>query len=493
MPTSNEQTRLHFLSGSFEEKIRILKHVFEKSEDFQYRELMVNETKSALFFIKTRIDEGKLNDFIIGNLLDESTKGEYTKSLSSVETGDLSLITNGIIAGNIAFLEEKSAQLKLFVVGQPPLRSISEPQSESNIMGAHDGFVESLDTNIYVLRSHISDRNLAIHYHSIGTKSETKVAMIYISDVVDPEKVKELKFRLSCIKVDTLLSPGSIAEAIEDDSFSIFPQLIDTERPDKVRSAIIEGRIALLMDGSPMAIILPITFFSFFQSPDDYNSRWIPATFIRVLRCLACIIAVILPSFYIAVIGFHYEVIPDELAITMKNSIIGIPFPPLIEAMIMEVTIELIREAGIRLPKPIGQTIGIVGGLVIGDAVVKAGLISNVLVIVVAVTAVASFVLPSFEMTSTIRMLRFPLMFIASMFGFIGISFGLGIILMNLCRLESLGVPYLSPIAPFNWQDLKDTIIRLPMWLYKKRPVYLNPQKQGQIEDLRGWKKKNEK
>ncbi|WP_034620254.1 spore germination protein, partial [Bacillus pumilus] len=202
---------------------------------------------------------------------------------------------------------------------------------------------------------------------------------------------------------------------------------------------------------------------------------------------------VILPSFYIAVIGFHYEVVPDELAITMKNSIIGIPFPPLIEAMLMEITIELIREAGVRLPKPIGQTIGIVGGLVIGDAVVKAGLISNVLIVVVAVTAVASFVLPSFEMTSTIRMLRFPLMFMASMFGFIGISFGLSIVLMNLCRLESLGVPYLSPVAPFNWQDLKDTVIRLPMWMYKKRPVYLNPKKKEQIENLRGWKNQDEK
>lgn len=200
-----------------------------------------------------------------------------------------------------------------------------------------------------------------------------------------------------------------------------------------------------------------------------------------------------MPSFYIAVIAFHYEVVPDELAITMKNSIIGIPFPPLIEAMLMEITIELIREAGVRLPKPIGQTIGIVGGLVIGDAVVQAGLISNVQVIVVAVTAVASFVLPSFEMTSTIRMLRFPLMFMASMFGFIGISFGLAIMLMNLCRLESLGVPYLSPVAPFNWQDLKDTVVRLPMWMYKNRPVYLNPQKNKQIEQLRGWKKKNEK
>ncbi|ARD57752.1 spore germination protein KA [Bacillus safensis FO-36b] len=493
MPNTNEQTRLHFLSGSFEEKIRILKKTFQQSGDFEYRELMVNETKSALFFIKTRIDEGKLNDFIIGNLLGSPGKQNYIKSLSTLETGDLTLITDSIIAGSIAFLDENSSQIKLFAVGQPPLRSISEPSSESIIAGAHDGFVESLDTNIYLLRSHLNDRKLAIQYHKVGTKSETKLATVYISDIANQEKVEEVNRRISSIKVDTLISPGSIVEAIEEDSYSIFPQLIDTERPDKVRSAILEGRIVVLMDGSPMAIILPITFFSFFQSPDDYNSRWIPATFIRILRYLACIIAVILPSFYIAVIAFHYEVVPDELAITMKNSIIGIPFPPLIEAILMEITIELIREAGVRLPKPIGQTIGIVGGLVIGDAVVQAGLISNVQVIVVAVTAVASFVLPSFEMTSTIRMLRFPLMFMASMFGFIGISFGLAIILMNLCRLESLGVPYLSPVAPFNWQDLKDTVVRLPMWMYKNRPVYLNPQKDKQIEQLRGWTKKNEK
>lgn len=492
MPNTNEQTRLHFLSGGFEEKIRILNKAFQQSADFEYRELMVNETKSVLFFIKTRVDESKLNDFIIGNLLGPPGEQNYTKSLSSLETGDLTLIVDSIIAGSIAFLDEKSAQIKIFAVGQPPLRSISEPSSESIIAGAHDGFVESLDTNLYLLRSHLNDRKLAIQYHKVGTKSETKVATVYISDIANQEKIDEVNKRISSIKVDTLLSPGSIVEAIEDDSYSIFPQLIDTERPDKVRSAILEGRIVVLMDGSPMAIILPITFFSFFQSPDDYNSR-IPATFIRILRYIACIIAVILPSFYIAVIGFHYEVVPDELAITMKNSIIGIPFPPLIEAMLMEITIELIREAGVRLPKPIGQTIGIVGGLVIGDAVVKAGLISNVLVIVVAVTAVASFVLPSFEMTSTIRMLRFPLMFMASMFGFIGISFGLSIVLMNLCRLESLGVPYLSPVAPFNWQDLKDTVIRLPMWMYKKRPVYLNPKKKEQIENLRGWKNKDEK
>ncbi|WP_353854386.1 spore germination protein [Bacillus sp. Bos-x628] len=493
MPNTNEQTRLHFLSGNFEEKIRILKKTFQHSGDFEYREFMVNETKSVLFFIKTRIDEGKLNDFIIGNLLGTPGKQDYIKSLSTLETGDLTLITDSIIAGSIAFLDENSSQIKLFAVGQPPLRSISEPSSESIITGAHDGFVESLDTNIYLLRSHLNDRKLALQYHKIGTKSETKIAIVYISDIVNKEKVEEINKRITSIKVDTIISPGSIVEAIEDDSFSIFPQLIDTERPDKVRSAILEGRIVLLIDGSPMAIILPVTFFSFFQSPDDYNSRWIPATFIRILRYLACLIAIILPSFYIAVIGFHYEVVPDELAITMKNSIIGIPFPPLIEAMLMEITIELIREAGVRLPKPIGQTIGIVGGLVIGDAVVKAGLISNVLVIVVAVTAVASFVLPSFEMTATIRMLRFPLMFMASMFGFIGISFGLSMMLMNLCRLESLGVPYLSPVAPFNWQDLKDTIIRLPMWMYKMRPIYLKPQKERQTEDLRGWKHKHGK
>lgn len=177
----------------------------------------------------------------------------------------MTLITDSIIAGSIAFLDENSSQIKLFAVGQPPLRSITEPSSESIITGAHDGFVESLDTNIYLLRSHLNDRKLAIQYHKIGTKSETKLATVYISDIANQEKVEEVNRRISSIKVDTLISPGSIVEAIEDDSFSIFPQLIDTERPDKVRSAILEGRIVVLMDGSPMAIILPVTFLVFFS------------------------------------------------------------------------------------------------------------------------------------------------------------------------------------------------------------------------------------
>ncbi|WHF26657.1 spore germination protein [Bacillus altitudinis] len=489
MTNITEQIRLHFLSGNFDEKIQILKKTFQQSDDFECREFMVNETKSVLFYIKTRVEESKLNDFIIGHLLGNPGKQDYTKSLSTLETIDLTLIIDSIIAGNVAFLDENIPQIKLFTVGQPPLRAISEPSSESTITGAHDGFVENIDTNIYLLRSHLNDRKLALQYHKIGTKSETRVATVHISDIANLDHVKEINRRISSIKIDTLLSPGSIGEAIEENSFSMFPQLIDTERPDKVKSALLEGRIVVLIDGSPMALILPVTIFSFFQSPDDYNSRWIPATMIRLLRYFSCLLAVILPSFYIAVIAFHYEVIPDELSITMKNSIVGIPFPPLIEAIIMETTMELIREAGIRLPKPIGQTIGIVGGLVIGDAVVNAGLISNALIIVVAITAVSSFVLPSFEMTLTIRMLRFPLMFFASMFGFIGISFGIAIILMDMCRLESLGVSYLSPITPFNWQDLKDTVIRLPMWLYKTRPAYLNPQKQQQIENMRGWDK----
>ncbi|MED1017555.1 spore germination protein [Bacillus atrophaeus] len=477
------------LKGDFDSAVQTLKEELILCEDLRIRMIDMKDTKTVFFYLQNVIDEKKLNEFIIDFYQQDESPELYMKAISSSEKNELCDIIDAILSGSVVYFSELSKQAKLFTAGQNPLRSITEPESESIVRGAHDGFVESLDTNIQQIRYHVQDHNLAIHYVNIGEKARSRVALMYIEDIADPEIVKEMKRRLSYLKIDSLLTPGIIEEAIEDNSFSLFPQVINTERPDKVKANIMEGCVILMMDGSPSAIIAPITFFSFFQSPDDYSTRWVSASVMRILRFLAFSIAITLPAFYISLIAFHFEVIPNDLIVTMKNSIVNIPFPPLVEAMIMEITIELIREAGVRLPKPISQTIGIVGGLVIGDAVVQAGLISNMMIIVVAVTAVSSFVLPSYEMSTTIRTIRFPLMFLAASFGFIGIGFGFGLILMNLCKLESLGIPYLSPLSPFHFSDLKDAFIRLPSWLYKKRPVYLKPKAATRLKNIRGWKK----
>jgi spore germination protein KA len=286
------------------------------------------------------------------------------------------------------------------------------------------------------------------------------------------------------------MNPGYIEEFIENTSYSPFPQTLSTERPDRVMGNLMDGRIALMSEGSPTALILPVTFFAFYQSPDDYNARFISGTFIRMIRLISFIIAIVLPSFYIAVAGHNFEVIPDQLLLPLKTSVNNIPYPPLFEALFMVLTIELIREAGIRLPTPVGQTIGIVGGLVIGNAVVMAGLISNIMIVIIALTAVSSFVVPSNAMSTAVRFLTFPLIFMSSMFGFVGIMFSLLFLLIHLCKLESFGTAYLAPIAPLNLDNLKDAFVRIPLWKHNKRPSDAQPETLKAEEPSRGWKKK---
>nr|WP_265182121.1 spore germination protein [Geomicrobium sp. JCM 19055] len=287
-----------------------------------------------------------------------------------------------------------------------------------------------------------------------------------------PKLIKGVTKKLLSIKQDLISSPGSLDELLQDPKKSFFPQLLYTERPDTVVGNLHEGRIIILIEGNPTALIMPVSFFSFMQSTDDYNSHFVLGSFLRIIRTIALFISVFFPSIYISLIAFHFEIIPQPLIISVKSSLQNIPYPPIIEAMIMEFTIELIREAGIRLPAPIGQTIGIVGGLVIGEAVVNAGLVSNIMIIVVAITAVSSFVIPNPEMSSVIRLLRFPLMLAAATFGLIGVILCTFTIVMHLVKLESFGMPYLSPVAPFDRKKLKDTVIRFPMWLLEKDTIF---------------------
>jgi len=306
--------------------------------------------------------------------------------------------------------------------------------------------------------------------------------------IADEVIVKEVEKRIQAINSDLIFSLGFVEEFLETSVTSPFPQMLNTERPDRVIANILEGRIVILGDGSPTALILPINFFAFYQSPDDYNSRSIAGSFYRMLRMFSFSIAVLLPATYIAIVSFHFEVIPGNLILPVKGSLENIPYQPLVEALLMELIIELIREAGIRLPTPIGQTIGIVGGLVIGESVVRAGLVSNLMVIVVALTAISSFVIPSTEMNTSVRILRFPFMIAAASFGFFGIVFCIMILLIHLCKLESFGRAYFAPLAPFNWKDMRDMLVRLPIWMQDERPKDASPQKTKRGGMSRPWK-----
>ncbi|MBM7577356.1 spore germination protein [Jeotgalibacillus terrae] len=367
-------------------------------------------------------------------------------------------------------------------------RSLQEPKNEQIVRGSHTGFNENLIVNLNLVRSRLKSPHLVIKYFTIGSYSNTKGALIYLNDIADPMHVEEFMMRLQAIDIDLAFSVGYIEEFIEDSNYSPFPQFLNTEKPERTAGNLIEGRIAFILDGSPTALLAPVNFFSFYQSPDDYNGRFLVGTFYRLLRIASFLIALLLPAIYIATISYHFEIIPEDLTLPAKRAVENIPYPPLVEALILELTIELIREAGVRLPNPIGQTIGIVGGLVIGDAVVNAGFISNLMVIVVALTAISSFVVPSVEMNTTVRILRFPFMLLASLFGFIGVAAGLIILLVHLIKLESLTSPYLSPLAPFHLSGIKDTFIRLPASKLRTRAADAQPIKKNRYGRNRWWK-----
>lgn len=453
-----------------------------------------NDGKAVLIYIESLVDQTKIQNKIISNNQSGNQPGQGEKTLENGrKSNDLNEIIFSLLSGGAVYLSEEEQEATIFTVTSSYNRDVSEPDSEKVLRGSHEGFIESIMVNINLIRKRIQHRDLKVKYIRLGEKTNTNLAMVYMEGIADPECIKEVERRVKSITRDMIISPGIVEEMIEDNPFSPFPQIMHTERPDKAMANIMDGRIAILSEGSSTCLILPVTFFSFYQSPDDYNSRWLSGTFIRIIRLMSFLIAIGLPAFYISVVGFHFEVIPDALVIPVKSSINNIAYPPIVEALVMVIIIELIRESGIRLPSPVGQTIGIVGGLVIGDAVVRAGLVSNLMIIIVALTAISSFVVPTNELSTALRFLTFPLIFAASTLGFVGMAFGMLFVLIHLIRLKSLGTPYFAPLAPLEVKDLKDTFVRFPVFLMNNRPKEANPQKQSTGGRSREWKKRGGK
>ncbi|WP_077310409.1 spore germination protein [Terribacillus halophilus] len=472
----------HQSTTSLEKNIAYIKEEMRNSADLKIR--LLPDSKQALIFLDDITDPDKMQRYIFEPLL--KTDGDIRRIKDREESNDLNKAVAALIEGKAVYLVEGNATCYLFNVQMDASRTIMEPVNEKVIKGSHDGFNEDIKTNINLIRRRIQHRSLTVKKMTIGDYTESEIAMVYVDGVVNQDVVKELEKRISSINTDALLSAGAFTEYIEDRTYSIFPQFLSTERPDKTTALLMEGRIAILFANNPTCLIAPVTFFAFYQTPDDYNTRWIVATYLRLIRLFSFILSITLPSFYIAVIGFHYEVIPEQLISPVLGAIRDIAYPPLVEAVLMVIILEVIREAAIRLPSPIGSTIGIVGGLVIGDAIVTAGLVSNLMVIVIALTSLASYVVPSNEMSDALRLLTFPLCMMSAVLGFIGIGFGLLFLLIHLCRMESLGLSYFTPI---QFRDIKDTIIRVPQFLMKRRPEQLNsprPYKSNKLGENNG-------
>nr|WP_052350600.1 spore germination protein [Paenibacillus gorillae] len=442
---------------------------FEDCADLTHRHF--EDPEVDLIFFEHLIDQLKLNREILAPLLssDREAAAKLLRQMESYKAEDSKALIIGILSGGIAIFAESRAYL--FNVIGLETRAVSQSETETVITGPHDAFTEQVNTSLSLIRSRLKSSHLKIMKLAVGEVTKTAVYLLYVKDLVNMEFVHETEQRIKAIEVDSMLDTNMLIQYIDDNKYSIFPQILTSERPDAIVSKLVAGRVVGLVDGSPSAFTVPTSFFEFFSSSDDYYQRWILGSAIRLLRFLAFIITISFTAMYVSVTTFHYEMIPENLLMTLTESRSRVPFPPLYEALLMEVTIELLREAGARLPTKIGQTIGIVGGIVIGQAAVQAGLTSNILIIAVASSAIASFVIPSYVMSASIRLIRFGLILMTGLWGNLGLVMGIAAIVIHLSGLTSLGTSYLTPLAPFKPRDWRDIFIRAPFSMLRERPT----------------------
>ncbi len=351
-----------------------------------------------------------------------------------------------------------------------PGRPIQAPDNEVTVFGPKEGFNETLRFNTAILRRRIKSTQFKIESMVLGRISKTDVVICYIENIAPPGLVEEVKRRLSKIDIDAVFDTGYLAELIADHKWTIFSQYQHTEKPDRVCGHLLEGKVCILADGTPMALVVPISFPEYMISAEDYYTHFIPASLFRMLRFVAFLMALFLPSLYVAIITYHHEMIPTPLLLTIAATRQGVPFPAFLEAFLLDATFELLREAGLRLPRAVGPAVSIVGALIIGDAAVRAGLVSTPMVVVIAFTGIASFVTPSYNAGIIIRIARFGFLFASGMLGFLGIIIAMILLLLRMASLSSFGLPYLAPLAPFNLQQMGDIIVRRPWFKNQKRP-----------------------
>lgn len=460
-------------------------------------DLMVKSAGSeiTLVYIESLVDLTMLHQDILRRIKDESFSA-IDAVMNLITVSDIKKAQNmddailAILSGNVMVHLNGESSALLVKIPSREKRALTKSENESQVIGSQVAFNESLSTNIQLIRRYLADPNLCQEMYHIGTRTHTAVSMLYIKDIAFDDYVKNLRDRITSIEIDGIIDSAVLSQLIEDSSLALFPQMTLTERPDLVSHWLLNGKIAVLVDGSTLAICCPHSFVEFFHTMEDFNVRWHIATFLRLLRMTGVILSVFFTAIYVAVLTYHYEIIPQALLIPLSESRARVPFPPLFEAFLLEFMIELLREAGTRLPTKVGQTIGIVGGIVIGTAAVDAGFTSNILIIIVALGALGSFITPSYTMGNVIRILRFPLILLAGLWGFYGIMLGFCLLILHLLRQTTLGAPFLAPFYPPRFTDWKNSIFRLPFTYTYNRPIELRPKNKDKYNPEKAKKRK---
>lgn len=483
------------ISKNLDQNLDKIKEILTDCDDVIFREFNVGKKQNyrfAIIYVDGLADKELVSEYVLESLMHEARDeipnprivGTNLYQLSKegnipiTEVQDLKCLQKAIdsvLIGETVVLLDGFEEILLISSRGWPIRGISEPVTESVTRGPRDGFTETGKVNTSLIRRRIRDPKLKLKYKQVGVKSKTDIAIMYLEDVVDKEILKEVNKRLDDINIDAVLESSFVEQLIEDNWLSPFPQIQDTERPDTVAAALYEGRVAIVIDNTPFVLMMPATWNILLQAAEDYYGRWAAAFIVRLTRYVAVPLSLLLPALYIALTSYHPGMLPTELTLYLAATRIDVPFPAFVEAFIMEGTLEILREAGTRISGPIGTTIGIVGGLVIGQAAVEAGIVSPFMIIIVALTTIASFSLPNFSIAAGIRLWRFILMALSAVLGLYGIVVGLIVLLAHLVSLKSFGIPYMEPYSNMinDFKDLKDSIIRVPHKFMKLRPKFL--------------------
>ncbi|MFE5320202.1 spore germination protein [Paenibacillus sp. NPDC056579] len=478
------------VNTNMEDSLTYIEKILGENDDFVIRRFNAfGRHKAVLCYYCNMVDQSAVNTDILKALmyvpahldskiielhdLKEVLINDALYHTEAKRESKLNHLIEGLVRGHTVVIVDGLDEAFMIGTRNIDKRTVDQPATEMVIRGPREGFIELLGTNIALLRYRLQTPDFRMHTMEIGRRTRSKVAICFVEGITKPELVQEVKNRLSKIDISSVLDSGILEQYIEDNHLSPFPQVQYTERPDKVVSNLLEGRVAILVDGSPMALVVPTIFSQLYQTVEDYNERFLLMSSIRMARLVALIFSLIFPSLYVAIISFNPELIPTEFAVAVAGGRAGVPFPAIIEVLIIEISMEVLREATIRLPQQVGGALSIVGVLVIGQAAVSAGFASPITIVIIALTTIGSFATPAYNAALALRLLRFPLIVLGGIFGLYGIMIGLILIANHLLSLKSFGVPYLSPLVPGNFEGMKDLLFRSPMWFFKKRPSIL--------------------
>lgn len=477
------------ISPHLDINIEKFKEIYGESADIKMKEMVLGKEKNVrcfLAYIEVAFSSGMLKASSVGRLtayletlpkeqineaLDQNIMGLSDMTLFDFVEDAAQMLLNG---DAIFFADGYNHALKIADKGYPGM-GVKESDSEKVIRGSNEGFTDSVRVNTALIRKRLRSTRLRVKEMKCGVRSYTNVDLVYAEDLASPLLIKEIEKRLNAYEIDGILDSGVIEQLAEEKWYSPFPQFQTTQRPDRAVMAILEGRVVLLCDNSSTALILPVDINSFLKTTDDYYNRFEVATFARIIRYISAFLAMTLPGLYLAITNFHTQILPTPLLLSFWEARLGVPFPAVLEVVLMELSFELLREAGIRLPGAMGNTIGIVGGLIIGQAAVEANIVSPIVVIVVAFTALCSFAVPNEEFAFASRLLKFYVIFLSAWLGYFGFLVANITVMIHLSRLKSFGIPYLMPFSGGDLnkrEDERDALIRLPLKWLKKRPIY---------------------